>query len=319
MLLAVLAVVLIAALCFLAWGFNVSCVRSKKTGTSLLKKSVGDNLDSFREQIKESVSWANNAPSTRVSIRSYDGLTLSARHYKVEDSPLTMILFHGFRSVGEKDFGLSVKFYTEAGFSVLLVDERAHGQSEGKYITYGVRERMDCVSWAHYAANTLGAKRIILGGMSMGSTVVQMATGLNLPKEVIGVVADCGFTSPADIVSKVMGDMGVSAKLVLPILNFCFRTFAGFDVHECSTVEALAKNERIPVLFVHGRDDGFVPCEMSERGYAACRAKKSIVIIDGADHGLSYLVDKEKVTKELFGFIGECLDSSMKEEENVRS
>ena len=156
-LLTVLSAVLIAAICFLAWGFNFSFVRSKKTGTSLLKKSVGDNLDSFREQIRESVIWANNVPSTRVSIKSYDGLTLSARHYKVENSPLTMILFHGFRSAGEKDFGLSVKFYTEAGFSVLLIDERAHGQSEGKYITYGVRERMDCVSWAHYAVDTLGA------------------------------------------------------------------------------------------------------------------------------------------------------------------
>lgn len=317
--LGIFGIALITGICFLTWGFRISCVRSKKMGTSVLKKSVGESLDSFRAQIRESVDWVRNAPSVRVSIDSYDGLRLSARYFETKDSPLTMILFHGFRSAGEKDFGLSVKFYTEAGFSVLLVDERAHGQSEGKYITYGVRERFDCVSWVKYAADTLGAKKIILGGMSMGSTVVQMATGLDLPPEVIGVVADCGFTSPADIVSKVMCDMGVSPKLVLPILNLCFRIFAGFDVHACSTVEALSKNERIPVLFVHGRDDGFVPCEMSERGYAVCRAPKEIVIVDGADHGLSYLTDKERVTRELFKFIYNCLDASSKEEEDVRS
>ena len=312
-----LAVALLFAVAYLIWGFSISCVRSKKTGTNVVKKSVGQSLDTYRVQIKESIEWVRSTPSTRVYIDSYDGLKLSARYFEVKDSPLTMILFHGFRSIGDRDFGMSVKFYTEAGFSVLLVDERAHGESEGNFITYGVRERFDCVSWAKYAAEKLGAEHIVLGGMSMGSTTVQMATELDLPTEVIGVVADCGFTSPADIVSKVMRDMGVSPRLVLPILNFCFRTFAGFDVYACSTVEALSKNERIPVLFIHGRDDGFVPCEMSERGYAACRSRKQLVIVDGADHGLSYLTDKEKVTRELFGFIYSCLDESNKEKENA--
>lgn len=306
----IILVLLLAAIGFLIWGFRYACARGK--GAHITDIESGYSLSKYDDIIKAGIQWTRNKGGSFVTIESFDGLRLSARYIENTESDVVMVLFHGYRSIAENDFSVAVRNYYEMGYSVLLCDQRAHGRSEGKYITYGVRERFDCVSWCRYAVEALGKKRIILGGMSMGTTTVLMAASCGLPENVVGITADCGFTSPAEIISEFIKGMKLPPKLIMPILNICFKRIAGFDAYSCSTCDSMRENTDIPVLFIHGEADGFVPCEMTLRAYDACNSKKWLVTVTDADHGLSYLVDRERVDKALCDFFAEVLQEEKK-------
>ena len=216
------------------------------------------------------------------------------------------MLFHGYRSCWQIDFGLVLPYYYETlGYSLLLVDQRAHGSSEGKYLTFGVRERMDVISWVTYMGQKLGPDApLILGGLSMGATTVLMASCFDFPANVRAIIADCGFTSPYEIAGSVLRRDYPKAplRLLLPLCSVFTRIFAGFGLHDASTLDAV-KQSRYPILFLHGTGDTFVPCEMTEKAYAACTAHKELVLVDGAEHGKSYLVEKNRVEDALQRFL----------------
>ena len=300
---AVLAVIIGVAVGFLVWGFNYAC-RGKKKGS--VSETGEIELKGFGAEINAGAEWVRRASDKFVSIESFDGLKLSARYLERTESDVCVVMMHGYRSAPEIDFSMAAKSYYINGYSVLLPYQRAHGRSEGKYITYGVRESRDCKDWVEYAVNVLGKKRIILSGMSMGTSTVLLATGLELPENVVGITADCGFTCPAEIIGQVMEGMHVPPKVVLPVLNLLFKHVAGFDAYAHSTVDAMKKNN-IPVLFIHGEDDGFVPFEMTLRNFEACASNKTLITVPGADHGVSYLVDKEYVGLALRKFFAEVL------------
>ena len=189
-----------------------------------------------------------------------------------------------------------------AGRNVLLINQRCHGGSEGHTITFGILESKDCARWGDFAVDMLGADaRIILTGISMGAATVLMASGEKLPKNVVCVLADCGYTSPKAIIQKVIQDMKLPIKLVYPFVRFGARMFGGFDLEETSPIEAVKKS-RVPVIYIHGETDDFVPCEMSRLNFEACASKKSLVTIANAGHGLAYPVDKEKYLQALRDF-----------------
>ena len=137
----------------------------------------------------------------------------------------------------------------------------------------------------------------------MGAATVLMATGYDLPPQVVGVLADCGYTSAKEIICKVIReDMRLPEKISYPFVKLAARLFGRFDLEELPPIEAVTRCQ-VPVVFFHGDCDGFVPCRMSVENYEACRApRKKLVIIPGADHGLSYPVDKERYLQELSGF-----------------
>ena len=299
----VLAVVVCVAALFLVWGFQYACLGKQKGSVS----ETGEiKLEKFGDEINAGAEWVRRASDKFVSIESFDGLKLSARYLERTESDVCVVMMHGYRSAPEIDFSMAAKSYYVNGYSVLLPYQRAHGRSEGKYITYGVRESKDCKDWVEYAVNVLGKKRIILSGMSMGTTTVLLSIAEGLPENVVGITADCGFTCPAEIIGRVMSFMHVPHKVVLPILNLLFKHVAGFDAYAHNTVDAMRKNT-IPVLFIHGEADGYVPCEMTLRNYEACAAKKTLITVPGATHGISYLVDKEYVGLALRKFFAEVL------------
>ena len=191
------------------------------------------------------------------------------------------------------------------GYSLLLVDQRAHGQSQGKYLTFGVRERMDVISWATYMGQKLGPDApLILGGLSMGATTVLMASCFDFPANVRAIIADCGFTSPYEIAKSVLRRdyPRLPVGLLLPICGLFTRLYAGFGLHDASTLDAV-RESRYPILFIHGTGDTFVPCEMTKEAYAACTSEKELVLVDGAEHGKSYLVEKGRVEEALCRFL----------------
>ena len=265
-------------------------------------------FDGYREELSAAIAYVRLLPYEDVYITSGDGLRLHAKVFRAENERASVLLFHGYRSdYGYFDFGAVIRKYLEKGISLLLVDQRSHGKSEGKYIGFGIKERGDCLLWAAEATRIFAGLPLVLEGLSMGATTVLMASGDDLPPEVKGIIADCGFTSPKAILSEVIrADYHLPPRLILPAMNLWFRMLAHYDIREYSTTVALAKC-RLPVLFIHGTGDDFVPYRMGEENAAAFRGDGTFISVSGAGHGMSYLVNREKCEKALDAFLAKTL------------
>lgn len=268
--------------------------------------SKGTNADKV-PRLKEGRRWLKKQPYEDVYIDSYDGLQLHGKLYLNPDGGSdTILLVHGYKSTPEQDFSCGCPYYFSQGLNILLIDQRAHGASQGKYICFGVKERYDVVAWAKWMVHRFGpGKKYLMGGMSMGCTTVLLAAALpELPSEIRGVVADCGFTSAYQEFGHVLKKShNIPPFPLLNVMAHKCRCRAGFNFREISTQEA-AKDIKIPVLFIHGEADNFVLPEFSKCNYAACGAEnKKLLLVPGADHGMSFLVDEPGYTKELGEFI----------------
>lgn len=261
----------------------------------------------YEKIILEGRDWVNNHNPELVSITSDDGLQLMGHLIRAKDPKRTVLCVHGFRGQGIFDFGAVCSFYYEQDCNLLIIDQRAHGASEGKYITFGIKERYDVVKWISFLNEKIGDKLpIILDGVSMGAATVLMVSGLELPSNVSGIIADCGYTSPREIFAHVAKEYYHLPEFpLISIFGLLCRVVAGFDMNETNTKEALAKNTR-PVLFVHGESDRFVPLYMSRENYESCRAERYIETVPGAGHGQSYLVQKEHCQEKIKEFFDRC-------------
>lgn len=268
----------------------------------------GETWRAYREMTEEGMAWMATRPCEQVTVTSHDGLKLAGTYIPAENPRVCVILFHGYRSWGLRDYGGLLPFYGENGLSMVVVDQRACGESEGEYITFGVKERLDAQTWARAMDRRFEGKMpLILDGISMGATTVMMAADLDLPESVVGLIADCGFTSPYDIIAHV-GRTGfhIPAFPLIDLLSLTAKVKAGFSYRECDTRRTLAKN-RLPIFFLHGGDDDFVPTWMSEANYAAAGGWKRKLIIPGAGHGLSYMVDRPACQRALMEFMDVAL------------
>lgn len=268
----------------------------------------GTPYAAYRAEYARSLEAIRARPCEAVTIRSFDGLELAGRYFPGEPGAPLRILFHGYRTLhAESDFCCGMEDELERGRAVLLADERGQGRSQGDTITFGVLERQDCLAWCRYAAERFGTGTpVILGGMSMGAAAVLMASALELPGNVRGIIADSGFTSPREIICKVIRQMGLPARPLYPLVRLGAKIFGRFDPDSASALEAV-RHTRIPILFIHGEDDQFVPCDMARRLYEACASDKRLVTVPGADHGLSYLVDRPAVDGAIREFCGRVL------------
>lgn len=266
----------------------------------------GVQYEYLKENIKNLVDKTLAIPYEPVEITSRDGLKLFGRFYKTSYDAPVAILMHGWHGIAERDFAGGVQNHLEKGTNVLLVDERAHNKSEGRIMTFGIKERYDCLDWIEYALNRCGSDtKIIIHGVSMGAATVMMTAGLKLPPNVIGIIEDCGYTSPKEIICEVVRKKGVPPKLAYPFIKLGARLFAHIDLESSSASEAMANN-KIPVLFIHGTADMFVPYEMMERLYALTKGPKFKVSVQNASHVMAYLTDTElymRIFNEFYKFI----------------
>ena len=245
-----------------------------------------------------------------VYITAYDGTRLFGRYYHVRDGAPVQLEFHGYRGSALRDFGGGDALARSLGMNTLLVDERAHGNSGGHAITFGVRERYDCLAWCEWAEARFGPDTpLFLAGVSMGAATVLMAADLPLPKSVVGIFADCPYSSPEAIIRKVCTkDMRLPAAAAMPLVRMAARC-AGFRLGEASAVESVQR-AKVPVLLVHGEDDRFVPCDMSLEIYENCASQAYLEIFPGAGHGLSYIVDTQRYMDCAARFVDRCLEEA---------
>ena len=238
----------------------------------------------------------------RVTISSFDGLRLTGRYFHTADGAPLAILCHGYRGTPSRDFCGGADICLNAGFNVLMIEERAHGRSEGHTISFGVNERYDALAWTQYAAQRFGPDtKILLAGISMGAATVLMASELDLPANVCGILADCPYTTPEEIIAIVGEMMKFPMKLAMPFVRLAARVFGGFSLKNASAVSAV-RNTKVPILLIHGEADNLVPCGMSREIAAANPAMIELQTFPGAGHGLSYLSDTERYTKLVLDF-----------------
>ena len=243
---------------------------------------------------------------------SFDKLKLHATYFpeiqNTDGKKKVVICFHGYTSQGLSDYiGLS-DYYLKRGFAMLLPDARAHGQSEGEYIGFGCLDRKDALVWIDWVIQECGEDvEIILHGTSMGGATVLMASGLELPKQVKGIVSDCGFTSPKEVFTHVLNSMyHLPAFPAIQGADIINKKLAGYGMDECNAKQEVRK-AKVPILFIHGSNDTFVPCKMCHEIYDYCAAPKKKLIVEGAAHAESYYKDMEKYEQALTDLFEETL------------
>lgn len=293
-------IILIIILILAAWlgmgyvGFRVAILRGHELDIYDRSSYKGTSWDRFHDEIMEGIRWIKSHERERVEIISDDGLKLVGRLTLNPDAKGIALMFHGYRTHPEIDFSASSHVYYNAGNHILHIDQRASGESEGKYIGFGVLESRDCKRWCEYAVNRFGPEiKIIIGGLSMGASTVLMAAGQDLPKNVCGIVADSAFSSPAEIIQKkIHQSYKINGRMFTVAIGIWSKILAKYSLTEASIPEIM-KNNDIPVLFVHGKADSLVPVEMTENAIEACKAPKHVLLIERAEHGTGYLVENE--------------------------
>ena len=262
-----------------------------------------------KAHIKELIFYASSIKFDDIDIKSYDGTTLYGRYYHTKDGAPLQILFHGYKGSPMRDFCGGLLLALKSGFNVILVDQRAHGKSGGNTICFGVKERYDALEWVKYASSRFGSIPIILTGISMGGATVLMASELDLPKNVVGIIADCPYSSPGEIIRKFCKNMGMPPKIVYPFAYLGALIFGRLVLNKASAYNAV-QNTSLPIIIFHGEDDSFVPYWMSEKIFEACKSEhKFLHSFKGADHGLSYMSDNKKYEEEYLNFVSLCINN----------
>lgn len=285
--------------------FFVACVRRREIDW-LDERAVSKTPNAqYYEFMVASSRWLKDHNAQDVYTGSADGVQLHGLWIPVKNSKGTVLMAHGYRSTMLLDFHLAFELFHRLGMNILVPEQRAHGQSGGKFITFGAKESTDMQCWIRFHNRTLSCGPVILYGISMGASTMLYLADRKLPGNVKGIIADCGFTSPARILSQVYrAVLHIPPLLSVWAAGLFAWTLAGFSIWKYDTRRTLAAT-RLPVLMIHGQADSFVPCEMTLQGYAACTGEKALLLVKDAEHGLSFVYDGLRYTSMVIDFLKE--------------
>ena len=299
--------IVVGVLLFLMFALTIFCYYMTFYNKKIKSKEEyyippGEMFQKHKEELIEGMKIYRTTPSKDIYVTSFDGLKLHGKYFECNPSYPIEIMFHGYKGTGERDLGFGIERGFAVKHNVLIVDQRSAGLSEGKTITFGIKERYDVLTWVNYVIQEFGEDvKIIVTGISMGAATVCMASAMNLPGNVKGILADCGYNKSEDIIKKVVKDMRLPVKLIYPFIKLAAKLFGRFNLEEYSPNEAV-RNTNIPIIFIHGGQDELVPCYMSEKLYGACASRKKLVTIKEASHGVCYILDKQYYIDEVYNF-----------------
>ena len=264
------------------------------------QKTCRANRDAI---IAKAKAWDEATPHTDRTIKTEDSLTLHATEYlQTKLSHKWIIFAHGFHSP-EKESAEYGMYYYEKGYNVLTPDDRAHGKSDGKYITMGWLDRKDYLQWINEIVSRDSEATIVLHGVSMGGATVMMVTGEPLPKNVVCAIEDCGYTSVWDeFTAQAKNVLHIPAYPLVPLCSIVSRIRCGYSFKKASSIKQVKKSVT-PTLFIHGGSDTFVPTAMVYRNYGAASCPRDILVVKDAEHAMSKNQDPELYWSTIFGFI----------------
>lgn len=300
-----IAVVIILLISFICFFMTFYVTKRQKTSTEEFPLPPGEIYEPYYPVMLAWMKEVRALPFGPVSIQSFDGLKLFGKYYEcIPGAPIELML-HGYRGSAERDLCGGVQRAFALGHNVLIVDQRASGASEGRVISFGINESRDCRSWVDFIIARFGSDvKIILTGISMGAATVMIASGRDMPDNVVGVLADCGYSTAREIIQQVIRQMKLPVKPIYPFIKLGARLYGRFDLEETSPIESVRRC-RLPIIFFHGDADDYVPHTMSQANYAACHTRKQLVIVPSAGHGLSYPADQEGYLTALKEFFSE--------------
>jgi len=253
------------------------------------------------------IKWVKAQDFENLSLESSDGLALSG-YYLPASKPTdkVVVLTHGYLG-NAKQMGLfGMFYYEEMGYNIFMPDARGHGKSGGDYYGFGWPDRLDLIDWTNLLVEKLGPEtEVVYHGLSMGAATVLMASGEDeLPQQVKAIVADSPYQSVYQLFSYQMTRM-----FYLPPFPFLDSTSlltkirAGYSFREASTLNQVEKTD-VPVLYIHGKEDTFVPVEMAEELYRRTSSNAELFLVDDANHGESYALESEAYIRKIKQFLG---------------
>lgn len=293
---------------FLRVIFGITFSPNRKKSDNYRRIPNSEQYNEVKSSMLELIDKLEAEKCEKVSITSHDGLKLTGRFYDRASRDIIEIDFHGYRGHALRDYCGGSEIARKHKRSSIIVHQRSHSESEGKAITFGIKERLDASLWIDYVIKRFGSNvKIILSGVSMGASTVLMASELDLPENVKAIIADCPYSSPKEIICKVAKDKGLCAAFFYPFIKLSARIFAGINIEQASPVQAVA-NTNIPILIIHGDDDRFVPYSMGKAVFNACKSQnKRFLTVEGAGHAICFFKDREKYTRTVEEFIDSVL------------
>lgn len=262
----------------------------------------------FASQLKRDILYAKEIPCENVTIKAKDGVLLFARYYN-RASNKTIIFVHGYQSNAFNNFSTAMIDFLNWGYNVLLIDQRAHGDSGGRFTTLGCKEKEDLQLWIDYIDRKIEITDIIVYGISMGATTVGYTAENIKTNKVKGLIMEAGFPCFYDELISSLGRVFMK-QAALNYVYLMAKIILGINIKQ--SCESSLKNNKIPVLFLHGDDDKEVPLEFTERSYFACAGMKEIITVKGAGHTLCYIVGGRSLQKKINSFIDKCVDKRNK-------
>ena len=264
-------------------------------------EKIINNNRTEEKQLAE--QWIETINSEKVEVTAKDGIILKGTEYiKDEKSNDWAIILHGYRSSPDSVISIG-RHFSEEGYNVLIPYMRATGKSEGEYIGMGWLDKDDLQCWINKIIEQNNNANIVLHGSSMGAATVLMASGDDLPSNVKAIIEDSGYTSVWDIfASEAKVRFGLPEFPVLNMFEIVANFRAKYDIKKASALEQV-KKANIPILFIHGDSDDFVPEYMCEQLYNAANCKKEKLIIQGAGHTESRYKEPETYYNKIFEFL----------------
>ena len=254
----------------------------------------------YKEQLLPKINIFKNRPYEDLYIKSFDKLRLHSRYFEVKGSKKVAIMFHGYRGTVYRDFCAASQIFIDLGYSLITVDHRAHGLSQGHSITFGVRESKDLISWVEYAKKRFGEDfEYILVGISMGGATVLMAADKVTN---VKLLVDCPYTEPKIVLKETLKAINLSPKFFYPLVNLSSIIYGHTNLNKISAFASVKKSNN-KILIVHGDCDQVVPQYISQELYEAYPDKIQYEVFKGANHGCSYMVDTERYIKVISDFL----------------
>lgn len=227
--------------------------------------------------------WIESVDGEQFFIQSFDDIFLHGTTV-VNDPERWVIIQHKYRSAGRNMSYIGQRYY-EMGFSVLLVDARGHGESQGSYIGMGWHDRLDIITWIDHLNDHYSCRSILLCGFSMGGSTMIFAGGENLPTNVKGIISDSGYSSIKAVLKHQLNRMyHLPSFPILRLASFVTGRRAGYSLMRDGDGEKQMRNCRIPVLFLHSEGDTDVPVFMMEKMYNAGNAPREKFVFSDSSH-----------------------------------
>ena len=280
--------------------FNIMFKRMKKEVLLTDVDLENTHYKPFMDMVIRNMNVFSMIPYYKVSIDSNDGFKLYGKYYKNGDSKKTVIFFHGYHADPLNNVNTPGLKLLNDGYNLLVITQRAHGDSEGKYITFGVKEKEDAILWVDFVNKTYNPDSIVLYGVSMGCATVEMVSN-KMPSNVKALILDCGFTGAyEEVYYSIKRKSKMPIHLTIKLLNLLCMMH-GFDLEKSYALNAL-KETTIPALFIHGKNDEMVPLSMGNDNYLACNSVKEQILID-AGHAVSIYVGFDEISNKLDNFL----------------